>query len=164
VANGRRTRNFILAIRHGNKTVTGQARKVEIFTDSFRKLIGNIHVREHSLDLQSLELPTHDLSDLEVLITEEEVWSVIKELPPDRAPGPGGFIGVFYQKAWPIIKHDIIAGVLKIYVGDSRGFARLNRAYITLIPKRQNASEVGDFRPISLVHSFSNIFSKIMAN
>jgi hypothetical protein len=164
VANGRRTRNFIPAVRHGNETITDQARKVEVFTESFRNLIGKLHAREHSLDLQALQLPTHDLNDLEALITEEEVWSVIKELPSDRAPGPDGFIGGFYQKACPIIKHDIMATVLKLYVGDSRGFARLNRAYITLIPKRPNAAEVGDFRPISLVHSFSKIFSKILAN
>ncbi|KAM0857624.1 hypothetical protein ACQ4PT_048352 [Festuca glaucescens] len=85
-------------------------------------------------------------------------------MPPDRALGPDGFNGAFYQRAWTVIKRDVMAGILKLAIGDSRGFARLNRAYITLIPKRQNASEVGDFRPISLVHSFSKLFSKIVAN
>ncbi|KAM0918492.1 hypothetical protein ACQ4PT_009007 [Festuca glaucescens] len=85
-------------------------------------------------------------------------------MPSDRAPGPDGFIGAFYQRAWPVIKQDVMAGILKLAVGDSRGFARLNRAFITLIPKRQNASEIGDFRLISLVHSFSKLFSKIIAN
>jgi hypothetical protein len=31
--------------------------------------------------------------------TDEEVWGVIKELPPDRAVGLDGFVGAFYQKA-----------------------------------------------------------------
>jgi hypothetical protein len=53
---------------------------------------------------------------------------------------------------------------MKLGVGDGRGFARLNRAIITLIPKRQDAMEIGDYRPISLVHSFSKLFSKILAN
>jgi hypothetical protein len=75
-----------------------------------------------------------------------------------------GFIGAFYQRAWPVIKHDIMAGLLKLGVGDGRGFARLNRALITLIPKRPDALEIGDFRPISLVHSFAKLFSKILAN
>jgi hypothetical protein len=57
-----------------------------------------------------------------------------------------------------------MAGLLKLGVGDGRGFGRLNRALITLIPKRQDAMEVKDFRPISLVHSFSKLFSKILAN
>lgn len=163
-ANGRRTRNFIPAIRSGNELVMHQAKKVEIFTEAFLQLIGNIHAREHGLDLDALELPRHDLSSLEDMITEEEVWKVIKELPADRAPGTDGFIGAFYQRAWQVIKRDVMAGIMNLFVEDCRGFARLNRAYITLIPKRQNASEVDDFRPISLVHSFSKLFSKIMAN
>jgi hypothetical protein len=144
--------------------VTDQARKVEIFTESFQQLIGNIHASDHGLDLDALELPRHDLSSLENIITEDEVWKVVTDLPADRAPRPDGFIGAFYQKAWPVTKRDVMAGIMKLFVGDCRGFARLNKAYITLIPKKQNASEVGDFRPISLVHSFSKLFSKIMAN
>jgi hypothetical protein len=57
-----------------------------------------------------------------------------------------------------------MAGLLKLAVGDGRGFARLNRALVTLIPKRQDALEVGDYCPIILVHSFSKLFSKILAN
>jgi hypothetical protein len=57
-----------------------------------------------------------------------------------------------------------MAGLLKLAVGDGRGFARLNRALVTLIPKRQDALEVGDYRPIILVHNFSKLFSKILAN
>jgi hypothetical protein len=89
---------------------------------------------------------------------------VIKVMPPGRAPGPDGFIGAFYQRTWPTIKHDIMAGILKLAVGEGRGFARLNRALISLIPKRQNATVTGDFRPISLVHSFSKLLSKLVAN
>jgi hypothetical protein len=59
---------------------------------------------------------------------------------------------------------DVMAGIMKLQVGDYKGFVRLNRAFITPIPKRQNASEIGNFRPISLVHNFSKLFSKIMAN
>jgi hypothetical protein len=104
------------------------------------------------------------LEDLEAIFTEEEVWQVIKDMPADRAPGPDDFIGAFYQRAWPVIKKDIMRGLLKLGVGDDRGFARLNRAIITLVPKKMDAAEVGDFRPISLVHSFSKLFSKILAN
>jgi hypothetical protein len=89
---------------------------------------------------------------------------LIKELPQDRAPGPDGFIGIFYQKAWSTIKADIMAAILKLFVGDGRGFGRLNQVLITLIPKKPDALRVGDYRPISLVHSFSKLFSKLLAN
>ncbi|KAM0912840.1 hypothetical protein ACQ4PT_012569 [Festuca glaucescens] len=60
--------------------------------------------------------------------------------------------------------HLLLPRLLKLGVGDGRGFARLNRALITLIPKKQEAMEVKDYRPISLVHSFAKLFSKVMAN
>jgi hypothetical protein len=88
----------------------------------------------------------------------------VKDLPPDRAPGPDGFVGAFYQRAWQIIKPDIMAALLKLYVGDGRGFNKLNKALITLIPKKPDASQICDYRPISLVHSFSKLFSKLLAN
>ena len=76
----------------------------EVFSETYQSLIGTAHARNHTLDLQFLGVESVDLSDLEEIFTEEEVWAVIKELPADRAPGPDGFIGAFYHKAWNIIK------------------------------------------------------------
>jgi hypothetical protein len=35
---------------------------------------------------------------------------------------------------------------------------------VTLIPKKEGAGEVKDFCPISLVHSFAKLITKILAN
>jgi hypothetical protein len=164
VANGHRTKNFIPAIRHEGVLITDQKRKEDIFSDYYNELLGAIQNREHTMDLQLLEIQEHDLLELADIFTKEEIREVIKELPPDRAPGPDGFVGAFYKRAWPIIKGEIMAAMLKIYVGDGRSFGRLNRALITLIPKKLGAEEVGDFRPISLVHSFAKLFSKLISN
>jgi hypothetical protein len=40
----------------------------------------------------------------------------------------------------------------------------LNMANIVLLPKKEQAERVGEFRPISLVHSVAKIFSKILAS
>lgn len=40
----------------------------------------------------------------------------------------------------------------------------LNSAYITPIQKNTQANQVKDFRPISLVHSFAKLVTKILAN
>jgi hypothetical protein len=164
VANGRRVKNYIAAVRSGEDLVTDQERKVETFIEAFFQLLGRMQPREHTMNLEELDIPTADLQDLDDMFSEEEIWGVVKDLHPDRAPGLDGFTGAFYQRAWPVIKGDIIAGILKLSVGDGRGFARLNRALITLIPKRPDAMEVKDYRPISLVHSFAKLFSKLMAN
>jgi hypothetical protein len=164
VANGRRTKNYIAAVRVREETTTTQERKNELFTEEFARLTGSIQTIAHTINLEALGIPVADLSELDNMFTEEEVWNTIREMPNDHAPGPDGFTGAFYQRAWPIIKHDILAGIMKLGVGDGRGFARLNRALITLIPKIPEAIETKDFRPISLVHSFAKLFSKLIAN
>jgi hypothetical protein len=40
----------------------------------------------------------------------------------------------------------------------------LNSAFITLIPKKEGAVYVKDYRPISLVHSFARLITKVLAN
>jgi hypothetical protein len=81
-------------------------------------LLGAIQTREYTLDLEELRLPesSKDLQDMDAIFSEEEISGVIKELPPDHAPGPDCFVGAFYQRAWPIIKGDIMAAVYKLYV------------------------------------------------
>jgi hypothetical protein len=54
--------------------------------------------------------------------------------------------------------------VKKVWQGDASRLYLLNSAYITLLPKKSEAIEVKDFRPISLIHSFAKIVTKILAN
>ena len=116
------------------------------------------------MDMDFLDMAGHDLVELDAIFTEEEVWKTIKELHPDRAPGMDGFSAVFYQKTWSTIKNEVMSVLLKLYVGDGRGFGKLNRAHIVLILKKPEAEEVGDYRPISLPHSVAKIFAKLLAN
>jgi hypothetical protein len=38
--------------------------------------------------LHALDLRLANLEDLEAMFSDEEVWAVVKEMAPDRAPGP----------------------------------------------------------------------------
>uniref|UniRef100_A0A8R7JVW5 Reverse transcriptase domain-containing protein n=1 Tax=Triticum urartu TaxID=4572 RepID=A0A8R7JVW5_TRIUA len=40
----------------------------------------------------------------------------------------------------------------------------LNSANIVLIPKKDGAEEIGDFRPISLIHAIAKIIAKVLAS
>jgi mannosylglycoprotein endo-beta-mannosidase len=164
VANGRHTKNFIPAIRHEGVLITDQKHIEDIFSDYYNGLLGAIQNREHTMDLQLLGVQEHDLSELADIFSEEEIWGVIKELPPDRATCPDSFMGASYKRAWPIIKGEIMATMLKLYVGDGLLFGHLNRALITLIPKKLGVEEVDDFQPINLEHSFAKLFLKLLAN
>jgi hypothetical protein len=161
---GEEQKKNIPAVRVGDRIFTDQLEKEEAFFQSYSALLGEVRNRVSIVNLDSLGFQWFELDDLEALFTTEEVWKVIRDMPSDLAPGPDGFIGLFYQKAWGVIRNDIMAAILKLGVGDGRGFGKLNRSLITLIPKRPDAMEVGDFRPISLVHSFGKLFSKLIAN
>jgi hypothetical protein len=85
-------------------------------------------------------------------------------MPSDKAPRPDGFTGRFYKSCWPIIKADIMAAVSALCSRKFRNFGSLNLAYIVLIPKKEGADQPKDFQPISLVHSFIKLITKLMAN
>jgi hypothetical protein len=74
VANGRRTKNFIASIKVGEEIVTAQERKVEAFYEAYVQLLGTVQNREHTLDLEALNIQQHDLQELEAIFTEREVW------------------------------------------------------------------------------------------
>jgi hypothetical protein len=57
-----------------------------------------------------------------------------------------------------VIKLDVMAAIVKLLLRDGRSFSKLNKALITLVPKKPDTLEVGAFRQISLVHSFSKLF------
>jgi hypothetical protein len=63
-----------------------------------------------------------------------------------------------------VIKADFMAAILSLQQGDSRKLWLLNSAYLTLIPKKEDAVAAKEFRPISLIHSFTKLVTKIMAN
>jgi hypothetical protein len=117
-----------------------------------------------TVDLEYLGLPSHDLSDLDAQIDENEVLESIMQLPSDKAPGPDGYTGRFYKVCWPIIKRDVMAVIAAIWCRKFQQFERLNTAFVTLIPKKEGAEEVKDFRPISLVHNIAKLVTKLMAN
>ena len=105
-----------------------------------------------------------DLSILEEPFTEEEIWATIQSLPADQAPGPDGFTVRFYKTCSPIIKSDLITAIVFLQQGDARKLELLNSAYLTLIPKKVEALEARDFHPISLIHRFAKLVTKLMAN
>jgi hypothetical protein len=105
----------------------------------------------------------HNLSSLDAPISEYEVLNTIKHMPNDKAPGPYGLTGRFHKSCWQIIKGDVMAVVSAVW-RDFRNFRQLNSAFITLLPKKEEARQPREFQPISLVHSIAKLVTKILAN
>jgi len=57
-----------------------------------------------------------------------------------------------------------MAAVSAVWSRKMGNFGVLNSAYITLIPKKEDATNIKEYRPISLVHSFAKLITKLLAS
>jgi hypothetical protein len=137
--------------------------KTAEFADFYEGLLGTHVNRDVTIDLDALEVPSYDLAQLDAPFSEE-VWETIKRLPSDKAPGLDGFMRRFYKTCWPIIKSEIMAAISCVWARKFRNMKGLNSAYITLLLKLQPVLFAKDYRPISLVHSFAKLITKMLAN
>jgi len=144
-ARHRKRKNFIGKIVAGEQICTSHEDKAAAIDDFYENLLGSCPDREYSINLNELQIVAHDLADLELPFSEEEVWNTIKILPSDKAPGPDGFTGRFYKACWPIIKEDIMLAVLAVWNRKFVNLGVLNSAYITLLPKKDGADQPKDF-------------------
>ena len=160
----RKKKNFIAKLQVDNQVMVSHEDKQKAVDDFYENILGRAEERDFTLDLDALAIQHHDLSELEVPFSEDEVWATIKDMPLDKAPGPDGFTGRFYKSCWSIIKGDVLMALGAIQQGHVFKFRLLNSAYITLLPKKVDVVEVKDFRPISLIHSFAKLVTKLMAN
>lgn len=107
--------------------------------EHYSAILGTSFQRTAMINLSTMAYPSIDLSTLDQYFSEDEVWSVIKEIPPDKAPGPDGFTGLFYKRAWNIIKLDIMNAFNALWALDGRSFHLLNDAYMILLQKKEPA-------------------------
>ncbi|XP_010239490.1 uncharacterized protein LOC104581310 [Brachypodium distachyon] len=130
-----------------------------------RLLVATAGPAPRSLDLNwaALDLQQHDLDDLDLPFSEEEILKAIVEFPADKAPGPDGFTGNFFRACWPIIKDDIMCLANAFGRQETHNLHICNTANIVLIPKKDGADSISDYRPISLIHAMAKILSKAMA-
>jgi hypothetical protein len=160
----RKKNNFISKLEEDGRMATNHDDMQQIFEQYFCNLLGADLQRHFTIDLSNCHRAAMDLSALEQPFSEKEVMDTIACLPSDKAPGPDGFTGKFYKTCWDIIKVDIMSALNSLYHGNAYKLDLLNSAYLILLPKREDASSAGDFRPISLIHSFAKLVTKILAN
>ncbi|WVZ64648.1 hypothetical protein U9M48_014142 [Paspalum notatum var. saurae] len=156
----RKKKNFIAKFQVDDSLVVSQEEKQEAAFDFFSNMLGTAEERSFSFNLPAFHHRNLNLAHLDEAFSAEEVWATIKNMPMDKAPGPDGFTG----SCWRIIGGDVLLAMNAIHRGHVFKFRLLNSALITLIPKKDDACAVKDFRPISLIHSFAKLVTKVLAN
>ena len=93
-----------------------------------------------------------------------EIETVIKNLPPNKSPGPDGFTREFCQT----FREELTSILLKLFQNITEGRTLLNSLYeasITLIPKPdKDVIKKKNYRPITLVNIDVKILSKTVAD
>jgi hypothetical protein len=144
--------NTVHALKYNHTTTAGSSEKGD-----------EVLKNPPSLNLQAIGIARLNLQEQEHDISDEEVHAAISQLPAGKAPGSDGFSALFFKHCWQIIKVDIMRAIRALECRTSRNLHLLNSATLILLPKTPDAAHPKEFRPISLVHFFAKLFTKILA-
>ena len=93
----------------------------------------------------------------------EEIKTIVFSCNASKAPGPDGFSFAFYQAGWEFIKSDLYKLFASFYFHDL-DISKLNLAYVCLIPKKEIAPSISNYRPISLINCSFKLITKLLAD
>lgn len=94
--------------------------------------------------------------------TEDEIKQAVWDCESSRSPGPDGFSFEFIKKCWCLLKKDFLK-LMEEFHSHGKIFKGLNPSFITLIPKKEGAQSLQEFRPISLIGCVYKVISKVLA-
>ncbi|WZZ63719.1 hypothetical protein YC2023_075089 [Brassica napus] len=96
-------------------------------------------------------------------VTPSEILQSLKALPNGKAPGPDGYTKEFFIAAWSVVGKDFITAIKSFFL---YGFlpTGVNSTILALIPKKNPAQTMRDYRSISCCNLIYKVISKILAN
>lgn len=104
---------------------------------------------EDVLDCVPSQITPEDNASLMRVVPFVEVSTRVHKLGGSKAPRPDKFPGLFFQRYWDVVCQVVFAMICSFV--DTNTFPyNLTYINIVLIPKVQNPSSLGLFRPISL--------------
>jgi hypothetical protein len=133
--------------------------KASLLWDAFKERLGQSEFYQMHFDMDSLLEPIPALDDLVTPFSTEEIDLVVRNLKAEKSPG--GFNTDFMKKWWDIIKFDFYE-LCSGFFNHNICLQSINGSFITLMPKADNPSRVGD-RPISLNNSVNLCHTRFYA-
>lgn len=129
----------------------------------------NLFNATKSPSADSFTIPTGNLvssqqaQDLIAPFSDEEIKLAVFAGHSSLTPGPDGFTFEFYKSSWHIIGNLVCKAVKSFYFTNylPRG---VKTTAIALIPKGPHASNISDYRPISLCNVLYKIVAKVLAS
>jgi hypothetical protein len=94
-------------VRADGSIVVEYHEKVGILLQSERDRLGFSTPIDSNFNFADYIQRDEHFDSLYAPFSHEEIDAVAADLPPDKAPGPDGFTGLFIKTCWPIIKFDL---------------------------------------------------------
>jgi hypothetical protein len=145
------------------RLVNDRAEMVGLLWSSYRETMGHSEGINMQFNLSYLVTRVQGLEEISQPFLQEEIELVLKQMPPDKSPGPDGFTGLFLKKCWPIIKQYFLKLINDFHEGTLQ-LQNINESYITLVPKVQSPESVNDYMSISLTNVCLKFLTKLVAN
>jgi hypothetical protein len=164
IANGKYRKKKIYQLEQEEGTIAGDDNLRVYISEYYKKLFGNPDPSSVSLDEDRIEdIPQLTAEENTLLIKNfsmEEVHDAIFQMEHNKSPGPDGFPAEFYQHFWGVTKTDMMA-LFEIFQKGDFPLYKLNFGVITLLPKKENATQIQQYRPICLLNVSFKILLKL---
>jgi exonuclease III len=167
IANGKHRKKKIFQLEQQEGTIVGDDNLKVYISEFYKKLFGpptqsNVSLSENFLqDIPQVSEVENEL--LTAPFTEKEVHDAIFQMELNKAPGPDGFPAEFFQTFWELIKGDLMPLFEQLGRGELPLY-KLNFGVITLLPKKEDATQIQQYRPICLLNVCFKIFTKVGTN
>ncbi|WOL15437.1 hypothetical protein Cni_G24218 [Canna indica] len=136
---------------------------VDCFRAHYINFLGLSHPPLLQINWYDILPPHPDIRALGTPFSASEVDQVIKCMKNHKSPGPDDIPMEFFKAFWKDLGPSVTK-ILNDLMLQHADLQRINSAFITLIPKKEGANTINDFRPISLENNIVKIFSKLLAN
>ncbi|KAE8767138.1 putative NOT transcription complex subunit VIP2 [Hordeum vulgare] len=97
--------------------------------------------------------------ELTLPFSPKEVGQMIASMKACSAPGPDGLPVIFFHRFWETMRPVIMPMFQEFYIG-TLDMGRINFGVIALIPKVVGASDIRQFRLITVINVLARIFAK----
>ena len=165
----RQKSNTISELKTGSNTYTKDEDILGCAANFYENLYQSTNPSKEDIDkyLEQIKpekrLSSEELNSCEGKVTYDECISVIKLMKDNRAPGLDGISVEFYKAFWHIFGELLVESFNEAYDVGSLSESQ-KCAVISLIFKKGNKHDIGNYRPISLTNVDYKILAFVLAN
>ncbi|GKV12577.1 hypothetical protein SLEP1_g23703 [Rubroshorea leprosula] len=164
VANGRRAQNNIAGLMREGEWIEDPETVKDEIVKYFRNLFkGDPWNRPKPEGIKFQKISEAKKEWLERPFSIEEIEEGLRSCDGSKAPGPDGYNFNFLKFAWQCIKEDFISFFSEFH-RNGKLVRGLNSSFLALVPKKLNAANLKEYRPISLLGCVYKLLAKVLAN